>query len=68
LSSEVNKMAIKTTPIQIKSRWVETYLFDIYNHVQVINDELGKVKRDVFWLRNIVFGILIVLIIKLFLG
>ncbi|MEX2702024.1 MAG: hypothetical protein Q6368_003010 [Candidatus Baldrarchaeota archaeon] len=68
MSSEVNKMAIKTTPIQIKSRWVETYLFDIYNHVQVINDELGKVKRDVFWLRNIVFGILIVLIIKLFLG
>ncbi|RLC81981.1 MAG: hypothetical protein DRJ03_19590 [Chloroflexi bacterium] len=61
-------MAIKTTPIQIKSRWVETYLFDIYNHVRVINDELGKVKRDVFWLRQIVLGILIVLIIKLFLG
>ena len=61
-------MSDKPTAIQIKSRWVETYLFDIYNHVRVMNDELGKVKRDVFWLRNIVFGILVVLIIKLFLG
>jgi len=61
-------MSDKPTAIQIKSRWIETYLFDIYNHVQTINDELGKVKRDVFWLRQIVLGILIVLIIKLFLG
>ena len=53
---------------RLSFRQIESYLFDVYNHVKTINDELGKIKRDVFWLRNIVLGILIVLVLKFLVG